>query len=160
MSHRVLDAPMTAWRIGDPEGEFPIWDDGGARRTEGRWHRSGSGVIYASLSYSTAMLEKLVHYSGVLPNGQHFIEITIPQGTSYEVFSEAHRPGWADRDGKVARAFGEDWLGATRSAVLIVPSVVARMERNIIFNTAHREFPKITTGLETPVWWDDRLFAR
>lgn len=160
MSHRVLDAPMTAWRIGDQDGEFPIWDDGGARRAEGRWHRAGSGVIYASQSYSTAMLEKLVHYSGVLPRGQHFITITIPQGISYEVFSEAHHPAWSDRDGTVARAFGDEWLRDARSAILLVPSVVARMERNVIVNTAHPEFARITAGLETPVWWDDRLFSR
>jgi len=160
MSHRVLDAPMRAWRIGDPHGEFPIWDDGGARRAEGRWHRAGSGVIYASCSYATAMLEKLVHYSGVLPKGQHFIEITVPAGTSYEVFSEAHHSGWADRDGKVARDFGDQWYREARSAMMIVPSVVARMEQNLVINTSHPDFALITTGLEQPVWWDERLFAQ
>lgn len=160
MSHRVLDAPITAWRIGDPNGEFPIWDDGGARRAEGRWHRAGPGVIYTSRSYSTAMLEKLVHYSGALPKGQHYIEITIPVGISYEVFNQAHHPGWADRDGKVARDFGDRWQREARSAILLVPSVVARMEQNLVINTSHPDFARITTGLETPVWWDDRLFAR
>jgi RES domain-containing protein len=160
MSHRVLDAPMTAWRIGDPNGEFPIWDDGGARRAEGRWHRAGTGVIYASRSYATAMLEKLVHYSGALPRGQHYIEITVPSGTSYEVFSEAHHAGWADRDGKVARDFGDRWYREARSAILFVPSVVARMKQNLVINTSHPDFARITIGLETPVWWDERLFAR
>lgn len=160
MSHRVLDAPMRAWRIGDSHGEFSIWDDGGARRAEGRWHRTGSGVIYASRSYATAMLEKLVHYSGALPKGQHFIEITVPAGTSYEVFSEAHHAGWADRDGKVARDFGDLWYREARSAMMIVPSVVARMEQNLVINTSHPDFARITTGLKQPVWWDERLFAR
>ncbi|MGR3433266.1 MAG: RES family NAD+ phosphorylase [Shimia sp.] len=159
MSPRTLREARTAWRIGDPMGEFPIWDDGGARRTPGRWHEAGAGVIYASFSYATAMLEKLVHYSGQLPRGQHFVEITIPAGTSYEVFSEAHHPRWPERGGEVARRFGAAWHAERRSAILIVPSVVARMERNVIFNTAHPEFGGVTVELETPVWWDERLFA-
>lgn len=158
MSGRVLSEANKAWRIGDPAGLFPIWDDGGARRASGRWHESGQGVIYAALSYSTAMLEKLVHHSGNLPDNQHFIEIDVPAGTSYEVFSEAHTPGWSDRSGDAARTFGSKWYQEQRSAILIVPSVVARMEKNIIFNTNHPEFSGVSTGLETPVWWDDRLF--
>ncbi|CTQ34833.1 RES family NAD+ phosphorylase [Jannaschia rubra] len=160
MSPRTLPDARTAWRIGDPDGEFPIWDDGGARRTAGRWHEAGAGVIYASLSYSTAMLEKLVHYSGDLPRNQHFIEVGIPAGTSYEVLSEAHHPGWSDRGGDVARRFGAAWYDERRSAILIVPSVVARMERNVVFNTAHPDFAGVSVGLEAPVWWDERLFRR
>ena len=160
MSHRRLTETWTAWRIGDPNGEYPIWDDGGAQRVEGRWHEAGAGVIYASLSYATAMLEKLVHFSGAMPRGQHFVEVTVPAGTSYEVFSPDHHPGWADRDGTVARRFGRDWLVEGRSAILVVPSVVARMERNLIVSTAHPDFVAIGSGPETPIWWDDRLFAR
>lgn len=160
MSPRRLADAWTAWRIGDPDGEFPIWDVGGARTTSGRWHEAGAGVIYAARSYSTAMLEKLVHHSGSMPKGQHFIEISIPAGTSYEVFSEAHHPEWSDRNGDVARRFGQAWYREGRSAILVVPSVVARMERNIVFNADHADFFAITTGLETPIWWDDRLFAR
>jgi hypothetical protein len=33
------------------------------------------------------MLEKLVHGSGVLPANQHFIEIAIPNGVSYEMLN-------------------------------------------------------------------------
>ena len=33
---RRLPEPLTAYRIGDAKGEFPIWDDGGARKYERR----------------------------------------------------------------------------------------------------------------------------
>ena len=59
----------------------------------------------------------------------------------------------------VARAFGRAWHAEARSALLITPSVVARMERNFVFNTAHPDFARIKPGLETPVWWDSRLFG-
>ena len=159
MSARTLSEPLSTYRIGDPAGEFAIWTDGGARKASGRWHEAGSGVIYASERYSTAMLEKLVHYRGLMPPNQHFIEITIPAGTSYEVVTKDSLDGWADPSGDAARGFGRAWHKEQRSAILIVPSVVARMERNVVFNTAHPEFGAITVGLEQPIWWDARLFA-
>lgn len=52
-----------------------------------------SPIIYTSEHYSTAMLEKLVHASSVLPPNQHHIRITIPNGTSYEIFQTAGPSG-------------------------------------------------------------------
>ena len=157
-THRTLKDPLTAYRIGDPEGEFPIWDNSGARLSSGRWHEAGAPVIYASEHYSTAMLEKLVHYEGEIPPGQHFIEINVPSGTSYEVVNLDLLEGWNTPDGEAARSYGRTWIMEERSAILIVPSVVARIERNIVFNTKHTDFKAITTGFETPIWWDERLF--
>jgi RES domain-containing protein len=39
-----------------------------------------------------------------------------------------------------------------------VPSLVARIERNILINPEHPEFPRITHDPAQPVWWDARLF--
>lgn len=160
MRDRRVEDALLAYRIGDPKGEFPIWDHGGARQVSGRWHEAGAAVIYASEHYSTAMLEKLVHYQGEIPSGQHFIEISIPTGTSYEVVNGDLIDGWSASDGEAARKFGRGWFMERRSAILIVPSVVARMENNIVFNTQHDDFKLIKTGLETPIWWDERLFAQ
>ena len=157
-SHRQLTEALVAYRIGDPHGAFPIYSAEGARRVAGRWHRKGQAVIYASASYSTAMLERLVHYAGLMPRGQHFIEISIPVGTTYEIVTADSIDGWADRDGRSARAFGAQWLDDARSAILLVPSVVARMERNVLINPTHADARRIRPGLETPVTWDDRLF--
>ena len=149
---------MRAYRIGDPAGRFPVWSTAGARRVSGRWHEAGAEVIYASESYSTAMLETLAHWNGAPPPNQHFVEITIPRGTSYEVATADHVRDWSHPDGEVARRFGRAWYSENRSTLLIVPSVVARLERNIVINTRHAEFDLLTVGLETPVWWDQRLF--
>lgn len=157
--HRLLAAPMLAYRIGDPAGEHPVYSAEGARRVSGRWHERGDAVVYASRHYSTAMLEKLVHWSGQLPPNQHFVEITIPAGASYEVFSADHNPDWFRADGETARRFGHAWFTERRSAVLVVPSVVARMEENVVINPAHPDAAGIAVGLERPVWWDERLFG-
>ena len=135
-----------------------MWSAEGARRTSGRWHEAGAEVIYASASYSTAMLETLVHWNRTLPPNQHFIEITVPKGTSYGVVTADMVPGWFHPDGEAARRFGRQWYGENRSAILFVPSVVARMEHNVVINCRHPDFESLTIGLETPVWWDQRLF--
>lgn len=159
MTHRVLPEPVTAFRIGDPAGAYPIWSDGGARLSSGRWHEAGARVIYASEQYSTAMLEKLVHFQGEMPANQHFLEISVPAGVSYEVANVDLIDGWSHPSGENARIFGRNWHNESRSCVLFVPSVVARMERTLVFNTRHGDFAKIRPGLETPIWWDQRLFA-
>ncbi len=156
---RRLAETWTAYRIGDPEGRYPIYSAEGARRMAGRWNRVGDAVIYAARHYSTAMLEKLVHYNGVLPAGQHYIEITIPAGTSYTSFSVDHVPDWHRADAAAARAFGHRWFTAMESALLVVPSVVARIEENLLINPAHPDAAHIRHGLERPVWWDERLFG-
>lgn len=155
MSPRTLHEPMRAYRIGDPRGVYPIYSGEGAARQEGRWHVKGQEVIYASSNYSTAMLEKLAHFNGILPDGQHFIEITCPTGTSYEVVTADVLPKWIDA--AEARAFGSRWIADKRSAILIVPSYVARVETNVLINPAHVDAKAIKRGLETPVWWDKRL---
>ena len=156
---RGLPAELTAYRIGDPAGQFSVYSADGALRVGGRWHERGDRVIYAAEHYSTAMLETLANWGRRLPSNQHFIEITIPAGVTYEVASAGHLPGWYRTDATSSMVFGHRWYAERRSAVLFVPSVVARAERNIVINATHDEFPRIKPGLETPVWWDERLFG-
>jgi RES domain-containing protein len=158
---QVLDRTLTAYRIGDPDGEFPIFDATGSRLFPGRWNEPDTPVIYASEHYSTAMLEKLAHAAiGKLPPNQHFIEITIPRGLTYEVVTKDSLPGWDDRSMTAARKFGATWVKEKRSAILLVPSIAARMEKNVIIAPAHPEFGAIETSLHEPVCWDERLFGR
>ena len=148
MTAQRLDRVLTAFRIGDPDGAYPIFDATGSGLAPGRWNTAASPMIYASQHYSTAMLEKLVRASGELPPNQHFIEITIPNGVTYEMLNPAHLPGWDDISREASRAYGDAWQLSRRSLLLLVPSVVARMELNVLISQEHQ-----------PVWWDRRLFG-
>lgn len=158
MTPQILDRVLTAYRIGDPAGEYPIFDASGSKFYPGRWNTPDTPVIYASEHYSTAMLEKLAHGNGRLPPNQHYVAITVPNGTSYEVVTGDRLPGWDAPDASAAQAFGAAWRRALRSAILIVPSLVARIERNVVINPDHPQANRITHGLHVPVWWDQRLF--
>lgn len=158
MTARLLEKPLRAFRIGDPAGQHPIYSGKGSALVEGRWHEKGQDVIYASKNYSTSMLEKLVHFNGILPGNQHFIEILMPNGMPYEVATKDTVRGWDVPDSPSARTFGSRWFRERRSAILIVPSYVARVECNVLINPHHPASHSISVGLEQPVWWDVRLF--
>lgn len=160
MSAQHLDRTLSCFRIGDPNGEYPIVDATGSRFYPGRWNKADTPVIYASEHYSTAMLEKLVHGAGHLPPNQHYVKITLPHGTSYETVTKDILPGWDAPEPAGSRAYGAKWVRERRSLILLVPSFVARVERNVLINPAHEEFSRIETELAEPVWWDARLFLR
>jgi RES domain-containing protein len=160
VSAQRTDRVLTCYRIGDPGGAFPIYDAEGARLYPGRWNTHASPLVYTSEHYSTAMLEKLVHANLILPANQHYITITVPNDTSYEIFQTAAHPGWDSRSEESCKAFGQDWCDRKRSALLIVPSIPARLERNFLINPAHPDAKGIIHTMPEPVWWDERLYAR
>ena len=160
MNPSILDRTLKAYRIGAASNRYPIFDGSGSVLFPGRWNSSRTRVIYCSEHYSTALLEKLVHFNtGKIPTNQHWIEITIPVGTEYEIVTNYSLPGWNEPSQSVSQAFGEAWLLEKRSAILIVPSVVVPVENNILVNEFHPQFSTLTTSINQPVIWDRRLFS-
>ena len=150
---------LTAYRIGDADGRYPIFDATGSTLSPGRWKVSAGPMIDASEHYSTAMLEKLALGSGRLSRNRHYVTITIPNGLSYEVVNTAALLGWDSLlAGPPSQRHGDKWQRRRRSLVLIVPSVVTRVEDNILINPNHPEFRHFTSSPHQPVWWDERLF--
>ncbi len=148
-----------AWRIAD--GRFDPFSPVGALLVGGRWNSPGLGVIYASRSYAGAMLECLAHAGiGRVPRTHVAVEIAIAQALAVERHDDSSLPaGWDRADLRVARAFGDAWIRERRTAVLVVPSVVARREGNVLINPQHPEFSGIVANAPEPVVWDARLFA-
>ena len=149
-----------AWRIAD--GRFDVFSPVGASLVGGRWNSPGLGVIHASRSYAGAMLECLAHAGiGRMPRTHVAIEIAIAAIVSVERHDERSLPaGWDHADLRVARAFGDAWIRERRTAVLVVSSVVARREGNVLLNPQHADFRKIIAGTPEPVVWDARLFSQ
>lgn len=108
------------------------------------------------------MLECLAHAGiGRVPRTHVAVDIAIKAGVSVEELDPPNLPsGWDDADLRVARAFGDTWARECRTCVLVVPSVVARREGNVILNPQHPDFRNIGAGAPEPVIWDARLFGR
>jgi RES domain-containing protein len=157
LSGTLLAGPLRAYRIADRRHK--IFDGQGASLFGGRWNSPGRRVIYASETYAGAMLEALVHANiGRLPKTQSWIEILIPKGIRIEEVHPADIPGWDAPDQRASRRYGDRWYDERRTVVLVVPSIVARPERNIAINQDHPEFKRIRGTVPRPVIWDQRLF--
>jgi RES domain-containing protein len=139
---------------------YPVFAGEGARRYGGRWNTAGRPVIYCGDSFALAMLEILVHTAtGRDPRRDRWISAEIPDD-GVEALDPAALDGW-DADPPVAsRHFGDRWLAEGRSLALSVPSVVTRIDRNVVLNPAHPRFGEVAVSGERPVSWDRRLFAR
>ena len=149
---------MRAFRIADRR--HPIFDGTGAKLTGGRWNSPGRAVIYAAETFAGALLEVLVHANlGRAPRTHAVIEITIPESVSIETVRPEAIPGWDAPDQIASREFGDRWLQELRSAVLLVPSFVARgRERNVLISPGHYDFGRITASEPEDLLWDERLF--
>jgi RES domain-containing protein len=147
-----------AFRIADMR--HTIFDGTGAMLHGARWNSPGRRVIYASETYAGALLEILVHASGSVPRSQGYVEIEIPAGLSIEEVRPANLAHWDSPSMGTARAFGDRWYDERRTPVLMVPSVVTRVERNILINQEHPDFARIQASRALPVRWDKRLWKR
>lgn len=147
-----------AWRIAD--GRFDPFSPVGAALVGGRWNSPGLGVIYASLSYAGAMLECLAHAGiGRVPRSHVAVGLTIAETVTVERHEDDLPAGWDGADPSVARSFGDAWIRERRTAVLVVPSVVARREGNVVINPRHPDFGGVVAAAPEPVVWDARLFG-
>jgi len=148
-------AGFRAWRI--CKSTFPILSGDGAARHPGRWNSLGHPVVYASETFSGAMLEILVHANiGRPPRDLHFATITVPPSVSIEELTAADIADWSDVES--TRRLGDACYAKGRAAVLLVPSVVTRLERNVVINPVHPDFARIQASKPKPVEWDPRLF--
>ncbi len=125
-----------------------------------RWTSPGRRVIYATETYAGALLEILVHASGNVPRSQGYIEIQIPAGSAIEEITPDDVPRWNSSSFESARVFGDRWYEERRTPVLIVPSAVTLVERNVLINQEHPGFARIRASRPSPVRWDARLWTR
>ncbi len=151
---------MRIYRIGDER--HPLWDGTGAALIGGRWNSPGRPVIYGSLSYACAMLEILAHANiGRIPMTHRYVIAEVPEGVTVERLDQNALPhGWDAENNSSARNFGDLWLSEARSTILLVPSVVAKLEWNALVNPAHPGAARLTFSTAEKVVWDKRLFAR
>jgi RES domain-containing protein len=150
--------PLRAFRIADMRRA--IFDGTGAMLHGARWNSAGRRVIYAAETYAGALLEILVHASGSVPKGQGYVEIEIPDGLAIEEITSGDLPRWDSLSFEAARKFGNRWYDERRTPVLLVPSVVTRVERNVLINQEHPDFAKIRASQPQPVRWDARLWSK
>ena len=132
----------------------------GARRYGGRWNSKGIAVLYCALSESLAMLELRVHSPHPYPRSRWKFAIEVPDDALTTVPVEQLPRGWdALPAGPASKRFGDNWVQQRSGLGLLVPSVVASEEKNLIVNPSHPRFNEIRVISKQRMMLDTRLYS-
>lgn len=152
------------WRIASDTPDYAADDmtGKGAKQTGGRWNGVGVAMIYTSATRALSCLETFVHLNaGRLPLNRYLVEVRVPDG----IWNAAERLelstldlGWdAEPAGLVSIGLGTKWANDSRSALLIVPSVIVPEEANVLINPAHADAASLTARKVRKWLYDPRL---
>ena len=157
MASPVRPQAKYAYRIAD--SRFPWFSGQGSAMYGARWNSPGRAVIYAAETYAGVLLECLAHTGiGSVPRHQAWIQVAIPSGITAETVTSL--PGWDSESLLASRTYGDAWFDSRRSCLLWVPSIVSRIERNVLINTEHPQFRRLRASKPQAVEWDQRLLQR
>ncbi len=151
---------VRAYRAAIP-GSYRVYSAEGARSEGGRWDSPGRPVIYACLSYGTTLLERLVHLNKrKFPRTLRYVELEIPDDVSRQTVNALVIHGWDRPDQVASRSVGDRWLDEAKHALLLVPSVPAPLDLNVVINPDHPDAARISVSDERPIVTDPRLVQR
>ena len=138
------------YRVATETRKYPAADlsGGGAAAEPGRWNKKGEPILYTATSVSLATLETAAHVNPAgLPLNKFLVEVIVPSNAwkRREVLDvRAIGPAWkAIPPGAVSERAGSDWLRSRRTALLLVPSVIAPEEYCVLINPAHPDVKRI-----------------
>ncbi len=139
------------------------FDGEGAYRYGGRWSSPGTRLSYASEHQSLAMLEYFVHLDKDDPPGDLVLAIAeVPQDLTRAEIDLGKLPAnWrnAAAPAELAR-FGDEFAARAEHCLLLVPSVLAPEENNLLINPGHADYGKIAIRGVEPLRYDSRLFQK
>jgi RES domain-containing protein len=117
-------------------------------------------VLYCALSESLAMLELRVHSPHPYPRTRWSFTIEVPENALTTVPVEELPRGWdAIPAGPASKRFGDHWVQQRSSLGLLVPSVVASEEKNVMLNPSHPRFQEIRVISKQRVLLGKRLYS-
>jgi RES domain-containing protein len=106
------------------------------------------------------MLELRVHAPHPYPRTRLRFVIEVPDDAVLEVAMTALPRGWNKLPpAPASKRFGDEWVAAGSSLGLLVPSVIATEERNVLLNPAHARFKEVRVVKKTRVRLDTRLYT-
>lgn len=153
---------VVVWRIATEAPAYSADDmtGTGAKLTGGRWNSLNVAMVYSSENIALATFETLSHIrAGGLPFNRYLVRIEIPDDV-WAMRTIATPPGGWDTipSGRASRIYGDAWMVARTSALLIVPSVIIPDENNILINPEHVDTARLTATTLKKWYYDPRFF--
>ena len=131
----------------------------GSRRVGGRWTPAGYPAVYTASSIALTVLETLVHVDSSIMPKHLVIRVDVPDDINVTSFTANDLPAnWRETPAPaVLQQIGRDWLEASETALLQIPSVVVPQENNVIINPLHADFRILKIGKPDSFSIDTRL---
>ncbi len=120
-------------------------------------------MVYTSENLSLAALELFVHVSpGIIPDDLISMRGKLPDSVSTIEIAESDLPSsWRNYPAPdELPTIGTDWLLGAKSLVLIVPSAINALEKNLLLNPAHSEIKRLKIDASQPFQFDPRMFGK
>ncbi|MEO5907310.1 MAG: RES family NAD+ phosphorylase [Saprospiraceae bacterium] len=130
----------------------------GAALYGGRWNSKGIYIVYTSMTPSLAMLESVVHLSGIPKNDYCMATINIPDDSILELRNSELPAGWNQYLAPDAlKVIGDRFISHNKYLALRIPSAIVAMESNILINPNHPDFKKVRLISSEKILIDKRL---
>ena len=138
------------------------YDGFGSAQRGGRWNSKGVYVAYAASSASLSLLEYLVHIDRAnAPTDLVFSIAVIPDDSIAEIDARDLPADWrAEPPPSSLRTIGDNWIAASSTLALRVPSVVVPSEPNMLINPRHPRASEIRYEPLERVSLDPRLLSK
>lgn len=144
---------MIVWRI--CRAAYTALDGEGARLNGNRWNSKGLAVNYATAALSLAALEYLVHVDqDLLPDDLVSMRIELPDADYPSIQADELEP---PDESEWYLEKGDSWIRSNQSLALIVPSVIIRVENNLLINPRHPDMAQVQVLEVKPFSFDPRL---
>lgn len=133
----------------------------GAMRFDGRWHRRGIRIVYASDAPASALLGVIAHTEATSRLKHRYVLFEIrfdPEKHLLTAGPDALPEDWRAVPWPAAtQEIGAFWYEERASVVLEVPSAVVPRQRNYLVNVAHPHFEELQVQGPEPFEIDPRL---
>jgi RES domain-containing protein len=117
-------------------------------------------VLYCATSESLAMLELRVHSPHPYPRVRWKFTLEVPEDALSSMAADALPRGWNKLPpGPQSKRVGDAWVAANSTLGLLVPSVVASDEKNLILNPSHTRFQEVSVLTKRRIVLDKRLYS-
>lgn len=133
----------------------------GAALKGARWNSAGTELIYTASNRSLAMAEVAVHFTlATLPPDYQMMTIYIPDRIKlYKIDFSELPDNWNEFPHPAAtQAIGDEFVSASKQAVLQVPSAVTAGDYNLLLNPNHSQFSGIRVVEVQSFPFDKRIF--
>ena len=116
--------------------------------------------MYCATSESLALLELRVHSPHPYPRTRWRFAIGVPDDALTSVAVDELPRGWDKFPaGLTIKRFDDAWVAASSNLGLLVPSVVATEEKNLMLNPLHPRFQEVRVLSKQRVVLDKRLYS-